>query len=107
MQLDLLFDVESVERETIAGGPDAIVSHFTSGEFSAEVWTDAAGMTAIVEAIVAAHPKAERPPTSWQPQPVAIYGPTVRPQIELGGVEVFPRSRQWRIPPLPVDRPQR
>jgi len=93
MQLDFLFDVESVEREAIPDDPDAIVLHFTSGEFSAEVWTDAAGMTELVEAIVAARPKAEHLPTSWQPQPVAIYGLTVRPRIELGGVEVFPPGR--------------
>jgi hypothetical protein len=93
MQLDFLFDVESVERETIADEPDAIVLHFTSGEFSAEVWTDAAGMTGIVEAIVAARPNAERLPSSWQPQPVAIYGLTVRLRIELGDVEVMPPGR--------------
>ena len=93
MQLDFLFDVESVEREMVADDPDAVVLHFTSGEFSAEVWTDAAGMTEIVEAIVAARARAERRPSSWRPQPVAIYGLTLRPRIELGGVEVFPPGR--------------
>lgn len=93
MQLDFLFDVESVERESIADDPEAVVLHFISGEFSAEVWTDAAGMTAIVEAIVAARPNAERLPSSWQPQPVALYGLAIRPRIELGGVEVFPPGR--------------
>jgi len=94
MQLDFLFDVESVERELIADHPDAVVLHFTSGEFSAEVWTDAVGMPELVEAIVAARPRAEHLPTSWQPQPVAIYGLTVRPRIELGGVDVFPPGRE-------------
>lgn len=90
MQLDFLFDVESVDRETLADDPDAIVLHFNSGEFSAEVWTDAVGMAELVEAIVAARPRAERLHTTWQPQPVAIYGLMVRPRIDLGGVEVFP-----------------
>jgi hypothetical protein len=90
MQLDFLFDVESVERETVDDDPDAVVLHFTSGEFSAEVWTDAEGMTELAQAIIEARPKAERSPSTWQPQPVAIYGLTIRPRIELSGVEVFP-----------------
>lgn len=94
MQLDFLFDVESVERETVEDDPDTIVLHFTSGEFSAEVWTDAAGMTELAHAILEAREKAERNPTTWQPQPVAIYGLTIRPRIELAGVEVFPPGRE-------------
>lgn len=93
MQLDFLFDIESVERETVEDDPEAIVLHFTSGEFSAEVWTDALGMSELVEAIIAARPKAERSPSTWQPQPVAIYGLTIRPRIELTGVEVIPPGR--------------
>jgi hypothetical protein len=93
MQLDFLFDVESVERETLPDDPDIILLHFTSGEFSAEVWTDAAGMSELAQAIIEARPKAERSPSTWQPQPVAIYGLTIRPRIELAGVEVFPPGR--------------
>jgi hypothetical protein len=93
MQLDFLFDVESVERETLPDDPDVILLHFTSGEFSAEVWTDAAGMSELAQAIIEARPKAERSPSTWQPQPVAIYGLTIRPRIELAGVEVFPPGR--------------
>ncbi|HEU5329387.1 MAG TPA: hypothetical protein VFU78_14935 [Thermomicrobiales bacterium] len=93
MQLDFLFDVESVERETVPDDPDAVLLHFTSGEFSAEVWTDAAGMTELAHAILEEREKAERNPTTWQPQPVAIYGLTIRPRIELAGVEVFPPGR--------------
>ena len=93
MQLDFLFDVESVERESVTDDPDAVVLHFTSGEFSAEVWTDGEGMAELARAIVEARPKAERSPTTWQPQPVAIYGLTIRPRIELADVEVFPPGR--------------
>ncbi len=93
MQLDFLFDVESVEREPVPDDPGAILLHFTSGEFSAEVWTDAEGMAELAQAILEARPKAERSPTTWQPQPVAIYGLTIRPRIELDGVEVFPPGR--------------
>lgn len=94
MQLDFLFDVEAVEREGVPDDPEAIVLHFHSGEFSAEVWTDATGMAELAQAIVAARPQAERSPTTWQPQPVAIYGLTIRPRIELAGVEVFPPGRE-------------
>ncbi|CAA9566885.1 MAG: hypothetical protein AVDCRST_MAG88-1976 [uncultured Thermomicrobiales bacterium] len=94
MQLDFLFDVESVERETVPDAPETIVLHFGSGEFSAEVWTDAAGMAGLVGAIIEARPRAERSPTTWQPQPVAIYGLTIRPRIELAGIEVFPPGRE-------------
>jgi hypothetical protein len=89
MQLDFLFDVESVERAT---GPDeaSVILHFTSGEFSAEVWTDTEGMAELAQAIIDARPQAERNPSNWQPQPVAIYGLTIRPRIELSGVEIFP-----------------
>ena len=93
MQLDFLFDVESVEREEVPEEPGTILLHFTSGEFSAEVWTDAAGMSELAQAIIEARPKAERSPSTWQPQPVAIYGLTIRPRIELAGVEVFPPGR--------------
>ncbi len=93
MQLDFLFDVESVERETVPDEPGAVLLHFTSGEFSAEVWTDAEGMGELAQAIIEARPKAERSPTTWQPQPVAIYGLTIRPRIELAGIEVFPPGR--------------
>ena len=93
MQLDFLFDVESVERETVPDDPGTILLHFTSGEFSAEVWTDGEGMAELARAIVEARPKAERSPTTWQPQPVAIYGLTIRPRIELADVEVFPPGR--------------
>jgi hypothetical protein len=94
MQLDFLFDVEAVERETVPDDPEAVVLHFHSGEFSAEVWTDAVGMGELAQAIVAARPKAERSPTTWQPQPVAIYGLTIRPRIELASVEIFPPGRE-------------
>lgn len=90
MQLDFLFDVESVERETVPDDPDAVLLHFRSGEFSAEVWTDPPGMAELAQEIVEARPKAERNPTTWQPQPVAIYGLTIRPRIELTSIEVFP-----------------
>jgi len=90
MQLDFLFDVESAERETVQGDADGVLLHFTSGEFSAEVWTDAEGMAELAQAIIDARPKAERNPSTWQPQPVAIYGLTIRPRIELSGVEMFP-----------------
>ena len=93
MQLDFLFDVESVERETVQGDAAGVVLHFTSGEFSAEVWTDAEGMAELAQAIIDARPKAERNPSTWQPQPVAIYGLTIRPRIELSGVEIFPPGR--------------
>ena len=93
MQLDFLFDVESVERETVPDEPGAVLLHFTSGEFSAEVWTDAEGMGELAQGIIEARPKAERSPTTWQPQPVAIYGLTIRPRIELAGIEVFPPGR--------------
>ena len=93
MQLDFLFDVESVEREEVPEEPGTILLHFTSGEFSAEVWTDAEGMAELAQAIVEARPKAERSPTTWQPQPVAIYGLTIRPRIQLEGIEVFPPGR--------------
>jgi hypothetical protein len=94
MQLDFLFDVEAVEREAVPDDPEAVVLHFHSGEFSAEVWTDPVGMGELAQAIVAARPKAERSPTTWQPQPVAIYGLTIRPRIELASVEVFPPGRE-------------
>lgn len=93
MQLDFLFDVESVEREEVPDEPDTILLHFTSGEFSAEVWTNAEGMSELAQAIIEARPQAERSPTTWQPQPVAIYGLTIRPRIELAGVEVIPPGR--------------
>lgn len=93
MQLDFLFDVEAVEREAVPDDPEAILLHFTSGEFSAEVWTDAEGMAGLAQAIIAARPQAERSPTTWQPQPVAIYGLMIRPRIELAAVEVFPPGR--------------
>jgi hypothetical protein len=44
MQLDFLFGVGSVGRESVPDDPKAIVLHFTSGEFSAEIWTDAEGI---------------------------------------------------------------
>jgi hypothetical protein len=94
MQLDFLFDVEAVERESVPDDPDAVVLHFHSGEFSAEVWTDPVGMAELAKAIVEARPKAERSPTTWQPQPVAIYGLTIRPRIELASIEVFPPGRE-------------
>lgn len=94
MQLDFLFDVEAVERENVPDDPDAVVLHFHSGEFSAEVWTDPVGMAELAQAILNARPKAERSPTTWQPQPVAIYGLTIRPRIELASIEVFPPGRE-------------
>lgn len=90
MQLDFLFDVESVERKTVPGDADGVVLHFTSGEFSAEVWTDTKGMAELAHAIIEVRPKAQRNHSTWQPQPVAIYGLTIRPRIELSGVEIFP-----------------
>lgn len=93
MQLDFLFDVEAVEREPVQDDPGAILLHFRSGEFSAEVWTDAEGMTELVKAILEARAQAERGPSTWQPQPVAIYGMTIRPRIELAGVDVYPPGR--------------
>ena len=93
MQLDFLFDVESVEREAVPDESGAVLLHFKSGEFGAEVWTDAAGMADLAQAIIEARPKAERSPSTWQPQPVAIYGLTIRPRIELAGVEVYPPGR--------------
>ena len=94
MQLDFLFDVEAVERESVPDDPDAVVLHFHSGEFSAEVWTDPSGMAELAQAIVEARSKAERSPTTWQPQPVAIYGLTIRPRIELASIEVIPPGRE-------------
>ena len=93
MQLDFLFDVESVEREAVPDEPEAVLLHFRSGEFGAEVWTDAEGMAELAQAILDARPQAERSPSTWQPQPVAIYGLMVRPRIELDGVEVIPPGR--------------
>ena len=56
--------VLGVERETLPDDPDVILLHFTSGEFSAEVWTDAAGMSELAQAIIEARPKAERSPST-------------------------------------------
>ena len=96
------------QRETVVDDPDALVLHFRSGEFGADVWTDAAGMTEIVEAIVAARAKAEHYPSTWQPQPVALYVLTLRPRIELGVVAVFPPGRgEGEYLPYSVDRPRR
>ena len=52
-----------------------------------------AALGALLDARPEARPKAERSPTTWQPQPVAIYGLTIRPRIELAGIEVFPPGR--------------
>ena len=62
MQLDFLFDVESVERETVPDEPGAVLLHFTSGEFSAEVWTDAEGMGELAQGIIEARQKLEGVP---------------------------------------------
>ena len=60
---------------------------------SVEVWADAARMAELDKGSIDARPRAERSQSTWQPQPVAIYGLTIRPRIELAGVEVFPPGR--------------
>lgn len=90
MQLDFMFDVESVEREAIPDEPGSVMLRFNSGEFSAEVWTDSEHMAVLVNAIIEARTKATRTPSTWSPQQVAIYGLTFRPRIELEDIEVYP-----------------
>ncbi|MFN8537860.1 MAG: hypothetical protein U0232_10360 [Thermomicrobiales bacterium] len=98
MQLDFLFDVEAVERETVPDDPEAVVLHFHSGEFSAEVWTNPVGMGELAQAIIAARPKAERSPTTLATPTGRHLRLTIRPRIELASVEVFPPGREGGEP---------